>query len=200
MGSAWQRRKVHLIRNILSHVPRGQAERIAASVRTIVAQPNADAARRQLREVATRLKRSLTRATAMLAHAWDDVTAYASFPLHHWRKIWSTKPLELVNPGIERRTHVVDVSPDDDAVLRLVGAILAEPHDEWPISGRRYLTLNSTLTLDLEQTTTLELEAAQHHPCRRGRHRNTPNDGTLLTFWAAEASFESSLARMDRLP
>ncbi len=159
-GSAWQRCRVHLMRNILSHVPRGQAEMVAAFVRTIFAQPDADAARRQLREVATRLERSLPKAAGVLADAEDDVTAYAIFPRHHWRKIWSTNPLERVNKEIKRRTNVVGVFPNDDAVLRLVGAILAEQHDEWQTSDRRYLTMNSTLTLDLEQTITLELEAA----------------------------------------
>lgn len=159
-GSAWQRCRVHLMRNILSHVPRGQAEMVAAFVRTIFAQPDADAARRQLREVATRLERSLPKAAGVLADAEDDVTAYAVFPRHHWRKIWSTNPLERVNKEIKRRTNVVGVFPNDDAVLRLVGAILAEQHDEWQTSDRRYLTMNSTLTLDLEQTITLELEAA----------------------------------------
>jgi putative transposase len=159
-GSAWQRCRVHLMRNILSHVPRGQAEMVAAFVRTIFAQPDADTARHQLREVATRLERSLPKAAAVLADAEDDVTAYAVFPRHHWRKIWSTNPLERVNKEIKRRTNVVGVFPNDDAVLRLVGAILAEQHDEWQTSDRRYLTMNSTHTLDLEQTITLELEAA----------------------------------------
>jgi putative transposase len=159
-GSAWQRCRVHLLRNILSHVPRGQAEMVAAFVRTIFAQPDADTARRQLREVAARLERSLPKAAAVLADAEDDVTAYAIFPRHHWRKIWSTNPLERVNKEIKRRTNVVGVFPNDDAVLRLVGAILAEQHDEWQTSDRRYLTMNSTHTLDLEQPITLELEAA----------------------------------------
>lgn len=159
-GSAWQRCKVHLVRNILSHVPRGQAEMVAAFVRTIFAQPDADAARRQLREVATRLERSLPKAAGVLADAEDDVTAYAVFPRHHWRKIWSTNPLERVNKEIKRRTNVVGVFPNDDAVLRLVGAILAEQHDEWQTSDRRYLTMSNATVLDLEQPITLELETA----------------------------------------
>jgi putative transposase len=159
-GSAWQRCRVHLLRNVLAHVPRGQAEMVAAFVRTIFAQPNAEQARRQLREVATRLERSLPKAAAVLADAEDDVTAYAAFPRHHWRKIWSTNPLERVNKEIKRRTNVVGVFPNDDAVLRLVGAILAEQHDEWQTSDRRYLTMNHATVLDLEQHLTLELEAA----------------------------------------
>jgi len=156
-GSAWQRCRVHLMRNILSNVPRGHAEMVAAFVRTIFAQPNAEQARRQLREVATRLERSLPKAAAVLADAEDDVTAYAALPRHHWRKIWSTNPLERVNKEIKRRTNVVGVFPNDDAVLRLVGAILAEQHDEWQTSDRRYLTMNHATGLDLAQHLTLEL-------------------------------------------
>jgi len=136
--------RVHLMRNILSHVPRGQAEMVAAFVRTIFAQPNAEQVHRQLREVSTRPERSLPKAAAVLADAEDDVTAYAAFPRHHWRKIGSTNPLERVNKEIKRRTDVVGVIPNDDAVLRLVGAILAEQHDEWQTSGSRYLTENSS--------------------------------------------------------
>jgi putative transposase len=108
-GSAWQRCKVHLVRNILSHVPRGQAEMVAAFVHTIFAQPNAEQARHQLHEVATRLERSLPKAAAVPADAEDDVTAYATFPRRHWRKIWSTNPIERVNKEIRRRTNVVGV-------------------------------------------------------------------------------------------
>ena len=178
-GSGWQRCRVHLLRNILAHVPRGQAGMVAAFVRTIFAQPDADTARRQLREVATRLERSLPKAAGVLADAEDDVTAYAVFPRHHWRKIWSTNPRERVNKEIKRRTNVVGVFPNDDAVLRLVGPILAEQHDEWQTSDRRYLTMNNATVLDLEQPITLELEAAQRKYHRRGPHRNTPLDGTL---------------------
>lgn len=159
-GSGWQRCRVHLMRNILAHVPRGQAEMVAAFVRTIFAQPNAEQTRRQLNEIVTHLETSLPKAAAVLADAEDDVTAYAVFPRHHWRKIWSTNPLERVNKEIKRRTNVVGVFPNDQAVLRLVGAILAEQHDEWQTSGRRYLTMNNVTTLELDQPLTLELEAA----------------------------------------
>ncbi len=96
----------------------------------------------------------------MVADAEDDATADAVFPRHHWRKFWSTNPLERVNKSIKRRTNVVGIFPNDDAVLRLVGAILAEQHDEWQTSDRRYLTMNRATVLDLEQHITLELEAA----------------------------------------
>jgi transposase-like protein len=123
-------------------------------------EPNAEQARRQLREVATRLERSLPKAAVVLADAEDDVTAYAIFPRHHWRTIWSTNPLERVNKEIKRRTNVVGVFPGDDTVPRLVDAIRAGQHDEWQTSDRRYLSMNRATVLDLEQHITLELEAA----------------------------------------
>ncbi len=150
------------MRNILSHVPRWQAETVAAFVRTIFAQTNAEQARRQLRKAATRLERPLPKAAAVLADAEDDVTAYATFPRHHWRKTWSTNPIERVNKEIKQRTNVVGVSPNDDEVLRLVGTILAEQHDKCQTSDRRYLTMNRATVPDPEQHITLELEAAYH--------------------------------------
>jgi transposase-like protein len=84
-----------------------------------------------------------------------------------------------VNKEIKRPTNVVGVFPNDDAILRLVGAILAGQHDECQTSDSRYLTMNHATFLDLEQHITLELEAAKHEYRRQGTHRNTPLDGTL---------------------
>jgi len=143
---------------------------VAAFVRTIFAQPDGDAARRQIREVATRLGRSFPKAAGVLADAEDDMSAYEIFRRHHWRKTWSTNSLERVAKETKRRIKVVGVFPNDDAVLRLVGAILAEQHDERQISDRCYLTMNSTIALELGHTFTLE--AAQHKARRRGLHMN----------------------------
>ena len=97
----------------------------AAFVHTIIAQPNAQQVQRQPREVAACLERSLPKTAAVLADTDDDVTACATCPRHHWRKNWSTNPLERVHRKIKWRANVV-VFPNDDVVLRLVGAILAE--------------------------------------------------------------------------
>ena len=165
-GSAWQRCRVHLMRNLLATVPKGQAEMVAALVRTIFAQTGAEATRTQLRQVAGSLERNFAKAAELLADAEHDVTAYASFPRAHWRKIWSTNPLERVNKEIKRRTNVVGVFPNDASVIRLVGAVLAEVHDDWQVADRRYLSegsmakINTDDTEEIDTIQTPELPAA----------------------------------------
>ncbi len=148
-GAAWQRCRVHLTRNLLHHVDKRNAEMAAAMVRTIFAQPDVDTARNQLHYVADQLARSFPKAAELLADAEIDVTAYAVFPHAHWRKIWSTNPLERVNKELKRRCNVVGVFPDDAAVLRLVGAVLLEQHDDWQVADRRYLSEGSMSLIDV---------------------------------------------------
>jgi putative transposase len=139
LGSSWQRCRVHFLRNVLAQVPKGNAEMVAAAVRTIFAQPDAGHVREQLDVIAGMLGRQLPKVETMLRDAADDLLAFAGFPPGHWKKIWSTNPLERLNKEIKRRTDVVGVFPNPDALLRLAGAVLVEAHDEWQTGDRRYL-------------------------------------------------------------
>ena len=148
LGAAWQRCRVHFLRNVLARIPKGRAEMVLALIRTIWAQPDPAAVREQLDAVADKLAPGFPVVAAMLAEAREDVTAFAAFPFAHWKKIWSTNPLERVNKEIKRRSDVVGIFPGEAAVLRLAGAVLLEVHDEWAIAERRYLAEGSMALLD----------------------------------------------------
>jgi transposase-like protein len=162
-GATWQRCRVHFLRNLLARIPKGNAEMVAAAVRTIFAQPDGQHVHSQLDVIAGMLGKQFPIVEAMLRDAADDVLAFTSFPLSHWKKIWSTNPLERVNKEIKRRTDVVGVFPNPEALLRLAGAVLVETHDEWAVTDRRYLSENSmknlTSTTIKEVATTAALTA-----------------------------------------
>jgi transposase-like protein len=139
IGAAWQRCRVHFLRNVLAAVPKGNAEMVAAAIRTVFAQPDAQHVREQLDVIAGMLGRQLPKVETMLRDAADDLLAFTNFPVGHWKKIWSTNPLERLNKEINRRTDVVGVFPNAEALLRLAGAVLVEAHDEWQTGDRRYL-------------------------------------------------------------
>lgn len=147
-GASWQRCKVHLMRNILGTVPSASKDMVAATVRTIFAQPSADACRAQLHEVVRILDGQFPKAAAILENAEVDVLAHTAFPRAHWRKIASTNPLERINKEIKRRSNVVGIFPDDASVIRLVGAVLLDQHDDWAIAERRYLSEESMAAID----------------------------------------------------
>ncbi len=138
LRAAWQRCRVHFMRNVLARVPRGSQEMVAAAIRTVFAQPDAAAVADQLDSIATKLGRQFPAVETMLREAATDVCAFAAFPTAHWKKVWSTNPLERVNKEIKRRTNVVGIFPNEAGVLRLAGSILLEVHDEWQIAERRY--------------------------------------------------------------
>ena len=140
LGASWQRCRVHFGRNLVAAVPKAHADMVAATARTIFAQPDAASVRSQLHVVAGMLGSKFPKVEAMLHDAAGDLTAFADFPAEHWRKIWSTNGLERVNREIARRIDVVGVFPNPPALLRLTGAVLAEIHDEWQASDRRYLS------------------------------------------------------------
>lgn len=138
-GAAWQRCRVHLLRDMLAHVPRHAQAMVAAFVRTIFAQPDEATAHAQLRAVVERLETSFPQAAAVLAEAEDDVLAYLACPREHWTKIWSSNPIERVNRELARRHDVVGIFPNAAALLRLGTAVLVEQHDEWQTQTKRYL-------------------------------------------------------------
>ncbi len=150
-GATWQRCKVHTIRNVLSQVPKKQQSMVAAIIRTIFAQPTQEAARAQLRSVVKQLQDKFPKAMEILQAAEDDVLAFMALPGEHWRQICSTNPLERLNREMRRRMDVVGIFPNRDAVLRLMGAILQEQHEEWVVS-RRYFSLESMARLKPDQT------------------------------------------------
>ena len=142
-GASWQRCRTHFMTNLLTRVPRRAQPWVATMVRTIYQQPSPD-------EVHAQLQDRFPQVASLLDEAGPDILAFSSFPLAHWKKIWSNNPLERLNKEIRkeirRRTDVVGIFPNRPAVRSLVGAVLAEQHDEWAV-GCRYLT-PTVLTFD----------------------------------------------------
>jgi transposase-like protein len=142
---------VHFMRNALSVVPKSAQALVAATIRTVFAQPEPDQARAQWRRVADGFRARFPKLAQLLDAAEADVLAYLAFPRDHWRQVWSNNPLERLNKEVKRRTDVVGIFPNEAAVLRLVGAILAEQHDEWQVA-RRYFSAESLARLLLPPT------------------------------------------------
>ena len=141
-GAAWQRCRVHFLRNALVKVPRSAQAMTADAIRTIFAQPDRDTAGQQLRRVADSLRLRFANVASLLEDTEDDLLAYMAFPREHWRQLYSTNPLERLNKEIKRRSNVVGIFPNPEAVVRLVSAVLMEQQDEWEI-GRRYFSMES---------------------------------------------------------
>ena len=141
-GAAWQRCRTHFMRNLLCRVPRSAQPFVATLVRTIFAQPSAAQVAAQLARVVEQLEGRFPEVASMLEGAAPDITAFAASPVAHWRQIWSNNPQERLNREIRRRSDVVGIFPGRDAVVRLIGMVLAEQHDEWAVS-RRYMSAES---------------------------------------------------------
>ena len=164
IGAAWQRCRVHFMRNILAKVPKASAEMVAAAIRTIFAQPDAPHVHSQLDEVLRMLSGQFPVVAGMLADAAEDLLAFATFPQAHWRKIWSTNPLERLNGEIKRRTNVVGIFPNDPAITRLVTAVVVEFHDEWAVAERRYLSEESMAKVGRGEPVVMELDESRAVP------------------------------------
>lgn len=143
IGASWQRCRVHFMRNVWARIPKASGEMVAAAIRTIFAQPDAAHVAAQFDEITLMLRRQFPVVADMLDDARTDVLAFSAFPSAHWRKIWSTNPLERLHKEIKRRTNVVGIFPNDASVVRLVTAVVAETHDEWQVCDRRYLSEGS---------------------------------------------------------
>ncbi|WP_122263916.1 IS256 family transposase [Ornithinimicrobium cerasi] len=158
-GSSHQRCRVHFIRNVLAHVPKAETEMVAAVFRTIFAQPDLASMSRQWDKVRDDLASRYPKTGPLMDAAKSEVLAFAVFPREHWRKIWSTNPLERLNKESKRRARVVGIFPNEAAVIRLIGAVLADTHDEWQVDERRYLSEGSMAKLyPSSDTETVALE------------------------------------------
>ena len=147
VGASWQRCRVHFMRNALSLVPKAAQQMVGATIRTVFAQPDAHSAREQWRRVSDGFRSRFPRLSELMDEAEEDVLAYATFLSEHWQKIWSNNPLERLNKEVKRRTNVVGIFPNEAAVIRLVGALLSEQHDEWQVS-KGYFSAGSLAKLD----------------------------------------------------
>jgi len=141
-GCSWQRCRTHFVRNVLTRVPKSAQGVVATLIRSIFAQPSAEEVAAQLVRVTEQLEWLFPAAAELLMQAGPDITAFASLPVEHWRQIWSNNPQERLNREIRRRTDVVGIFPNRAAIVRLVGAVLAEQHDEWAVA-RRYMSAES---------------------------------------------------------
>jgi transposase-like protein len=155
VGASWQRCRVHFMRNALSLVPKAAQQMVGATIRTVFAQPDAQSAREQWRRVSDGFRHRFPRLAELMDDAEIDILAYAAFPPEHWQKIWSNNPLERLNKEVKRRTNVVGIFPTEGSVIRLVGAVLCEQHDEWQVS-KRYFSAGSLAKLERKEEAVVE--------------------------------------------
>jgi transposase-like protein len=147
LHATWQRCRVHFMRNVLAHAGRQGRRVVAAFIGTAFVQDDAEAASKQWRQVADQLRPKVPRLAAFMDDAEADVLAFMSFPKDHRPKIHSINPLERLNGEIKRRTDVVGIFPNEDAITRLIGALLLEQNDEWAVQRGRYMTLETIAPL-----------------------------------------------------
>ena len=140
-GASWQRCRTHYAANLMAVTPKASWGWVKALLHSSYDQPDADAVNAQFDRVVDALTEKLPPVAAHLEEARADILAFTAFPKEIWRQIWSNNPSERLNREIRRRTDVVGIFPDRGSAIRLIGAVLAEQHDEWA-EGRRYLGLD----------------------------------------------------------
>src|SRR5579863_9549694 len=158
--AAWQRCRVHFMRNAMAHAGKTQRRIVSAWVGTAFAQDDATTARQQWRHVADELRPRVPKLAALLDEAEADVLAYMGFPIQHRAKIHSTNPIERLNSEIKRRSDVVGIFPNEAAMTRLIGAVLLEQNDEWAVPRARYMSLETIAPLSDDPAVSLPLLAA----------------------------------------
>ncbi len=147
LHASWQRCRVHFMRNVLAHAGRQGRRVVSAFIGTAFVQDDADTARTQWRQVADQLRPKVRKLAALMDEAEADVLAFMTFPKDHRPKIHSINPLERLNGEIKRRTDVVGIFPNEEAITRLVGALLLEQNDEWAVQRGRYMSLETITPL-----------------------------------------------------
>jgi transposase-like protein len=160
LGATWQRCRVHFMRNALAYAGKTQRRIVSAWIGTAFAQDDAAAARKQWRQVADQARPRVPKLAALMDDAEADVLAYMGFPTQHRAKLHSTNPLERLNGEIKRRSDVVGIFPNEDAVIRLIGALLLEQNDEWAVQRARYMSLETIAPLSDDPIVTLPVVAA----------------------------------------
>jgi len=160
LTSSWQRCRVHFMRNVLAHATRSGRRVVSAFIATAFAQDDAEAARSQWRKVADQLRPKTPKLATLMDEAEADVLAYMAFPAAHRTKLHSTNPIERLNGEIKRRTEVVGIFPNEDAITRLIGAILLEQNDELAVQRSRYMTLETMAPLSDDPLVSLPVAAA----------------------------------------
>ena len=140
-GASWQRCRTHYAANLMATTPKSSWPWVKTLLHSVYDQPDADSVAAQYDRILNALAEKLPKVVAHLEEHRADVLAFTPFPKEIWRQIWSNNPQERLNREIRRRTDVVGIFPARDSLIRLVGAVLAEQHDDW-IEGRRYLGLD----------------------------------------------------------
>jgi transposase-like protein len=168
-GATWQRCRTHAMRNLLARVPKAAQAMVATLVRTVFAQSDAKQVLAQFARVVEQLESQFPSAAEFLTEAQADLLAFATFPVEHWRQIWSNNTQERLNKELRRRTDVVGIFPNRASLIRLAGAVLAEQHDEWAVA-RRYMSTESLIkartrptageVTESEEVITAELDVA----------------------------------------
>jgi putative transposase len=149
--ATWQRCRVHWMRNALAHVPKGQHTVVAAAIRQAFNQPDQKGAVEVWRHVADQLRPRWPKLATLMDESEADVMAYMAFPAQHRSKLHSTNPLERLNKEVKRRADVVGIFPNEDSIIRLIGAVLFEQNDDWQ-SQHRYMMVEAFSQIDTAQT------------------------------------------------